>query len=45
MLNVLVINASVIASLMLTMWLISLRLKDVSIVDIAWGLGFVVWPG
>ena len=42
MLNVLVINASVIAALMLTMWLISLPLKDVSIVDIAWGLGFVV---
>jgi steroid 5-alpha reductase family enzyme len=36
------INACVIAGLMLTVWLISLPLKDVSIVDIAWGLGFVL---
>ena len=28
-------------ALMLVVWLVSLTLKDVSIVDIAWGLGFV----
>ena len=36
------VNACVIAGLMLTVWLISLPLRDVSIVDIAWGLGFVL---
>jgi hypothetical protein len=34
--NVLLLNACVIV------WLISLPLRDVSIVDIAWGLGFVL---
>ena len=36
------INAAVIAVLMLSVWLISLPLRDVSIVDIAWGFGFVL---
>ena len=48
--DILLLNACVIAGLMLTVWLISLPLKDVSIVDITWGLGFVlvawdVFPG
>jgi steroid 5-alpha reductase family enzyme len=40
--EVLLLNACAVAGLMLTVWLISLPLKDVSIVDIAWGLGFVL---
>lgn len=40
--EVFLLNACVIAGLMLTVWLISLPLRDVSIVDIAWGLGFVL---
>ena len=40
--DILLLNACVIAGLMLTVWLISLPLRDVSIVDIAWGLGFVL---
>jgi steroid 5-alpha reductase family enzyme len=40
--EVLLLNACVIAGLMLTVWLISLPLRDVSIVDISWGLGFVL---
>ena len=40
--DILLLNACVIAGLMLTVWLISLPLSDVSIVDIAWGLGFVL---
>ncbi|MCO8122054.1 DUF1295 domain-containing protein [Stieleria sp. TO1_6] len=37
--------AAAIVSLFVCVWLISLPLRDVSIVDIAWGLGFVlvVW--
>jgi steroid 5-alpha reductase family enzyme len=42
MFEILALNACVIAGLMLTVWLISLVLTDVSIVDIAWGLGFVL---
>ncbi len=38
----LLINAAVIAGCMLTLWVVSLRLKDASIVDIFWGAGFVV---
>ena len=34
--------AAALASLMLATWLLSLRLRDVSIVDVAWGLGFVL---
>jgi steroid 5-alpha reductase family enzyme len=40
--EVFLLNACVIAGLMLTVWLISLPLRNVSIVDIAWGLGFVL---
>ena len=42
MADVLLFNASVIAGLMLAVWLISLPLKDVSVIDIAWGPGFVL---
>lgn len=38
----LLINAATIAGCMFTLWLLSLWLKDASIVDIFWGLGFVV---
>lgn len=41
MASLMLTNAALIAAVMLTVWLVSLRLKDVSIVDIAWGLGFV----
>jgi steroid 5-alpha reductase family enzyme len=34
--------ALIIAALMLAAWLVSLRLRDVSIVDVVWGLGFVL---
>jgi steroid 5-alpha reductase family enzyme len=33
--------AIAVAALLLATWLLSLRLRDVSIVDVAWGLGFV----
>ena len=39
--DILLANAGVVAALMLLIWLISLPLRDVSIVDIGWGLGFV----
>lgn len=42
LLEVLAASAGAIAVLMLTTWLVSLLLKDASIVDIVWGLGFVV---
>lgn len=35
-------TATAIVVLMLSMWLLSLRLRDASIVDIVWGFGFVV---
>ena len=35
-------SAAVIAALMLATWALSLALRDASIVDIAWGLGFVL---
>ena len=38
----LLVAAGVIAALMLATWLVSLARKDASIVDIVWGLGFVV---
>lgn len=40
--TILGINAIVILMMMVALWLISIRIKDVSIVDIFWGLGFVV---
>ena len=39
---VLVGSALAIACMMLIVWLISLKMRDASIVDIAWGSGFVV---
>lgn len=40
--NVLTVNLVVVAGLMIGVWLLSLALGDASIVDIVWGLGFVV---
>ena len=40
--SVMVASAGAIAALMLAAWLVSLALRDASIVDIVWGLGFVV---
>ncbi|MEQ8788839.1 MAG: DUF1295 domain-containing protein [Pirellulaceae bacterium] len=39
---ILLINLAVVMGLAAIVWLISLPLRDVSIVDIFWGLGFVV---
>lgn len=39
---VLLANAAVVAVLMVGLWLVSLAVKDASIVDIFWGMGFVV---
>jgi steroid 5-alpha reductase family enzyme len=35
-------TAAALATFMLATWLLSLRLRDVSIVDVAWSLGFVI---
>ncbi|HEV7751391.1 MAG TPA: DUF1295 domain-containing protein [Baekduia sp.] len=35
------LSAGAVLALLLLTWLLSLRLRDVSIVDVAWGLGFV----
>lgn len=40
--SVLLASAGAIALLMVATWLISLKMRDASIVDIVWGLGFVV---
>ena len=40
--NLLLLNFSVVSGLMVATWLVSLPIKNVSIVDIGWGLGFVV---
>lgn len=40
-LELLALNAAVVAAGMLAVWAMSLPLKDVSIVDIWWGLGYV----
>jgi steroid 5-alpha reductase family enzyme len=40
--NVYLITAAVIAGALILLWLLSLKLKDASIVDIFWGLGFVL---
>lgn len=42
MFNSLMACGEAISILMLGVWLLSLYLKDVSVVDIAWGLGFVL---
>jgi steroid 5-alpha reductase family enzyme len=41
-LSILVATAALIAVAMLALWLLSLALQDVSIVDVFWGLGFVM---
>jgi steroid 5-alpha reductase family enzyme len=38
----LAVSAGALAAFMVGTWLLSLRLRDVSIVDVAWGLGFVL---
>ncbi len=40
--TLLVVNAGVIFAMMVALWLVSLSRQDVSIVDIFWGLGFVL---
>jgi len=40
--QLLLTNACVIAGLMLVLWMISFPLRNVSIVDLFWGLGFVL---
>jgi len=40
--SILLTNAIVIAAAMILLWLISLAMKDVSIIDLFWGTGFVV---
>ncbi len=40
--QVLLMNLGLIGVTMVTLWLISLRLRDASIVDIFWGVGFVL---
>ena len=42
LLTIISINLSVLLALTFTLWLISLRLRDTSIIDIFWGLGFVI---
>jgi steroid 5-alpha reductase family enzyme len=39
--GILLVNLAFVATVMFALWLVSLRLRDVSIVDIWWGLGFV----
>jgi len=40
--SVMLASAAAIAALMLGTWLVSLAVRDASIVDIVWGLGFVI---
>ena len=40
--QILMLNAALISIAWSALWLVSLRLKDASIVDIFWGLGFVL---
>ncbi len=40
--SLLLINATVVAGWLLLFWLFSIPLRNVAIVDIAWGLGFVL---
>lgn len=42
MLHVMIVSALAILALMLSTWVLSLVLKNASIVDVAWGLGFVL---
>lgn len=40
--NVFLISAAAIGGCVFVLWLLSLRLKDASIVDLFWGMGFVI---
>jgi steroid 5-alpha reductase family enzyme len=40
--TIVLLNLGIIAGIMVLLWLISVRLRDASIVDIFWGIGFVV---
>ena len=42
MISLLLTNALVLFVTIFLLWLLSVKLKDVSIVDIFWGLGFVI---
>lgn len=42
MTTTLALSAGAVLALLIATWLVSLAIRDVSIVDIAWGLGFVV---
>ena len=41
LIQIILSNAAIISAVLFFLWLISLRIKDTSIVDIFWGLGFV----
>ena len=41
-LNIYLINLALIIGMMTMLWLVSIFLKNVSIVDLFWGIGFVV---
>ena len=43
--DLLLYSAGVIGAATALLWLVSLRLRDVSIVDIFWGCGFVIAAG
>jgi len=40
--QILLLNAGLILTAMIVLWMVSVRLRDASIVDIFWGLGFVL---
>ena len=40
--EILIVSAAALLAYMLALWLLSLRLRDVSIVDPGWGAGFVM---
>jgi steroid 5-alpha reductase family enzyme/tryptophan-rich sensory protein len=42
LLELLAMNLALTVGLMLLLWLVSLALRDVSIVDVFWGMGFIV---
>ncbi len=41
-LDLLLMNATVVGGMMLLVWLVSLPLRNVAVVDVAWGFGFVL---
>ena len=40
--EILIVSAAALLAYVLALWLLSLRLRDVSIVDPGWGAGFVM---